>query len=314
MTGIRDDPNKVSDVVNEIGELELEGNADEFDDGDEFELVDDEELEYLAETEYCTCDDDNDLLNLTGNNDAEEDECVVETRDSDNAAHSDPVHEYPAYADRANESETRAGDDETTEDRCIPLSAKEEAVSVCIKDWDNANNNSAPSGNDSSQSEESDGSEILGERGRESEEPPSEEAPSEDAPSEDAPSEDAPHSSPDVDDNEMIENDQSTEMKAAVDGKNNINTSAEEDDDGGDDDDDDEDEEEKDIVDPWQVMMEKCGQTQCRKQRQLLEDCNERLENDDLLFVGETCSEELFNFIQCKADCAQKLNFMKKLI
>jgi len=81
------------------------------------------------------------------------------------------------------------------------------------------------------------------------------------------------------------------------------------DDDGGDDGDDgdDDDDDGDEVVDPMDAVKEKCGASpDCKTWAKKLENCNERLEEGDLLFHGETCTEELFGFVQCVADCASK--------
>jgi len=66
-----------------------------------------------------------------------------------------------------------------------------------------------------------------------------------------------------------------------------------------------EDEEEEDMVDPRELIKEKCGRSKdCKPFKSELNKCNSRLENGDLLFEGETCTEELFNFLHCVDHCA----------
>merc|ERR1719334_2586822 len=63
-------------------------------------------------------------------------------------------------------------------------------------------------------------------------------------------------------------------------------------------------EEEEDLVDPRELMKERCGRSKdCKPLRSELNKCNGRLENGDLLFEGETCTEELFNFLHCVDHC-----------
>merc|ERR1712126_99557 len=65
-----------------------------------------------------------------------------------------------------------------------------------------------------------------------------------------------------------------------------------------------EEEEEEDLVDPRELMKERCSRSaECKPLRSELNKCNERLENGDLLFEGETCTEELFNFLHCVDHC-----------
>jgi len=77
--------------------------------------------------------------------------------------------------------------------------------------------------------------------------------------------------------------------------------------DDGDDGDDDDDDGEDEVVDPMVAVKEKCGASpDCKPWAKKLESCNERLEEGDLMFHGETCTEELFGFVQCVAECASK--------
>jgi len=79
----------------------------------------------------------------------------------------------------------------------------------------------------------------------------------------------------------------------------NVNQSAE--------DDDDDDDEGEDLVDPREKLKERCARNaECKPLGRLLEKCNARLEDGDLMFVGETCTEELFNFLQCVDNCVAK--------
>jgi len=69
-----------------------------------------------------------------------------------------------------------------------------------------------------------------------------------------------------------------------------------------------EEEDEEDLVDPRELMKERCGRShECKPLFKELGKCNERLENGDLLFEGETCQEELFNFIHCVDHCIAPL-------
>jgi len=82
----------------------------------------------------------------------------------------------------------------------------------------------------------------------------------------------------------------------------NVNQSADDDDD-----DDDDDDEGEDLVDPREKLKERCaGNAECKPLGRLLKKCNARLEDGDLMFVGETCTEELFNFLQCVDNCVAK--------
>jgi len=66
-----------------------------------------------------------------------------------------------------------------------------------------------------------------------------------------------------------------------------------------------EDEEEEDLVDPHVPIKEKCGKTkECKSLGATLNKCNQRVENGDILFEGENCSEELFSFLHCVDHCA----------
>jgi len=117
---------------------------------------------------------------------------------------------------------------------------------------------------------------------------------------------------------------------AMIDGEaeGNFNQSAEDDDDddedddvgddggsdGGDDDGDDDDDEEEDLVDPREKLKEACaGSAACKPLGRLLEKCNERVEDGDLMFLGETCTEELFNFLECVDHCVAK-DIHRKLV
>ena len=42
----------------------------------------------------------------------------------------------------------------------------------------------------------------------------------------------------------------------------------------------------------------------CFSDSSALNECNQRLEKGDLQFEGETCTEELFNFLHCVDGCA----------
>merc|ERR1712002_64794 len=67
----------------------------------------------------------------------------------------------------------------------------------------------------------------------------------------------------------------------------------------------DEEEEEEDLVDPREAIKDRCGRTkECKSFSSALSECNDRLEKGDLLFEGETCTEELFNFLHCVDHCA----------
>lgn len=67
----------------------------------------------------------------------------------------------------------------------------------------------------------------------------------------------------------------------------------------------DEEEEEEDLVDPREAIKDRCGRTkECKSFSSALNECNDRLEKGDLQFDGETCTEELFNFLHCVDGCA----------
>ena len=69
-------------------------------------------------------------------------------------------------------------------------------------------------------------------------------------------------------------------------------------------DEEEEEEEEEDLVDPREDMKERCSRSaDCKPLRTELNKCNQRLEDGDLLFEGENCTEELFNFLHCVDHC-----------
>jgi len=66
-----------------------------------------------------------------------------------------------------------------------------------------------------------------------------------------------------------------------------------------------EEEEEEDLVDPREPIKERCGRTkECKSLGSALNKCNNRLENGEINFEGETCTEELFNLLHCVDHCA----------
>jgi len=106
----------------------------------------------------------------------------------------------------------------------------------------------------------------------------------------------APHDDPEIEsgaaEDEKVIEDESPEEEEEVE-------------EGEEEDEEEEEEEEEDLVDPRDTIKEKCGRNkECKSLSSALSKCNERLENGDLLFEGETCTEELFNFLHCVDHCA----------
>ena len=55
-------------------------------------------------------------------------------------------------------------------------------------------------------------------------------------------------------------------------------------------------------------MKEKCAERPvCAKLKEVLEECNERVEGKEK--TSETCTQELFDFVHCVDDCVSALMF-----
>ena len=61
-------------------------------------------------------------------------------------------------------------------------------------------------------------------------------------------------------------------------------------------------EEEEEMVDHQEVLKEACSeQPKCSKLKELLDSCNERVENAEE--TEEECTEELYDFVHCVDHC-----------
>ena len=65
------------------------------------------------------------------------------------------------------------------------------------------------------------------------------------------------------------------------------------------------DEEEQPLEDPQKLLRDKCAQNnECRKHFVELETCTERVQANPS--TGETCEQELFDFLHCRENCVSK--------
>jgi len=95
----------------------------------------------------------------------------------------------------------------------------------------------------------------------------------------------APHEDPEIEDNANHEGEEEMDVEGAEE-------------------EEEEEEEEEDLVDPRETLKEKCSRSQeCKALSSELNKCNKRVEAGDLVFEGETCTEELFNFMHCVDHC-----------